>query len=449
VAQTVCGLKMVLGFDKLNILVLHSLGDIKAVPFFLRHHVFILERNCPGHNYLYHDTALPLPQYVKDTSFDLIILDVTFLCARWSPARIFERLKNEYDFVRTSDAVKIAFPQDEYDCNEILDEWMCDWQIDIVYSVISEHWDLLYPRYHKSGEIRLGFTGYIDETLIDVKRKPFNSRCIDIGYRARKLLPYFGRLGETKWTIGRDVAACAKSSGLAADIVIGDQGTLLGEAWLDFINDSKFTLGANSGSSLLDPRGKIQHDVRAYLRTHSAAPFEEVEEACFKGLDGHYQFTAISPRVMEAALLDSCQILVVGRYSDLIEPWEHYIPIKSDASDFDQVLEVMKDQALVQQMVKKCRSTILDTYDLRCQNKAKKILDAAADVMIRKKVSSSCDKVERVILRYKNDVTQERYEIVWRQRRIRQRVVQALNDYPVLLRLAHIAYSFVNKRTWA
>ena len=435
-----------MSLDKLNILVLHSLGDIEAVPFFLRHHVYILERNRPGHNYLYHDTALPLPKYVQDTPFDVIILDVTLLCARWLPARVFSRLKDNYDFVKTSNAVKMAFPQDEYDCNEILDDWMCDWKVDIVYSVISEHWDVLYPKYHQIGVIRLGFTGYIDESLIDVPRKQFANRSIDIGYRARKLLPYFGRLGETKWTIGRDVAAKAQATGLTADIVIGDQGTLLGKLWLDFINDSKFSLGANSGSSLLDPRGTIQQRVRAYLHRYPTASFDEVEASCFKGLDGQFEFTAISPRVMEAALLDSCQILVEGRYSGIVQPWEHYIPVNSDASNFDQVLDAMKDTGRVLKMIRQCRSAILDAGDLRAATKAGKIIQAAMELIAKKNVRSSCDSVERAIQRYTNEMTREKFENVWRRRRIRQRVVRVLNDYPQVLRMARMAYTYMNRR---
>ena len=435
--------------DKLNILVLHSLGDARAVPFFLTHHVFILQRSCPGHNYLYHDTALPLPDYIKDTPFDLIVLDVTLLCGRWSAPKAFERLKAAYSFVKDSSAVKMAFPQDEYDCHELLDEWMCEWRIDVVYSVIAEHRELLYPKYHKAGEIRLGYTGYIDEVLIGVKPKPFNIRSIDVGYRARKLLPYFGRVGETKWTIGRDFAKRAENVGLVTDIVIGEQGTLLGEAWLDFIGDSKFTLGSNSGSSLLDPRGKIQHDVRAYVTAHPEASFEEVEAACFRGLDSLHEFTAISPRVMEAALLNSCQILVQGRYSGVIEPWEHYIPIKSDASDFERVLEAMQDHPSVEKMISRCRSAILDTAELRCQNRARQVIDTAIGLISKKNVRSSVDDVHHVIQRYKIDVTTERYELVWRQRRLRQKVVRVLNTSPVLLRLARFAYSYVNRRTWS
>jgi hypothetical protein len=434
--------------DKLNILVLHSLGNVETAPLFLRHHVFQLQQNCGWHNYLYHDTALPLPEYVRNTAFDVIILDVTFLYARWSAPRVLSRLQNQYQFVKYSNAVKIAFPQDEYDCNEILDDWMCDWNVDVVYSVISEHWDVLYPKFHKKGEIRLGFTGYVNESLIDRRRKRFADRTIDIGYRAKKLLPYFGRLGETKWTIGRDVDLLAKNAGLNVDISLGDKSTLFGEAWLDFIDNSKFTLGANSGSSLLDPRGLIQHGVRNYFLKRQDATFEEVEELFFKGLDGKYSFTAISPRVMEAALLDSCQILVEGSYSNILSPHVHYIPIKSDASDFGQVLEAMKDVSSVNRMIGNCRSTILDTQELRGRNMALKVLDLAKDKVSRKNVQSSVSAVEQTIQRYRQEMTPQKYAAVWKNRRLRQSVVSLLHGYPKALRLARGAYSFLNGRTW-
>lgn len=434
-----------MGVDKLNILVLHSLGDIDSVPLFLRHHVFLLQKNCAHHNYLYHDTALPLPRYVQETRFDVIILDVTFLCARWAAPKIFSKLKNKYDFVKNSDAVKMAFPQDEYDCNEILDEWMCEWNVDVVYSVISENWDVLYPKYHSTGSIRLGFTGYIDESLIDRGRKPFFERRIDIGYRARKLPPYFGRLGEVKWTIGRDVSALAAIAGLKVDISVGDKGTLLGEAWLDFIDDSKFTLGANSGSSLLDPHGQIQRNVRNYVRKYPEYSFAQIEELFFKGLEGQFCFTAISPRVMEAALLDSCQILVEGKYSNILVPWEHYIPIKSDASDFDLVLEAMKDNFLVNKIIKNARSAILDTDELRSKNLAQKVLDEAVSIASRKNVRSSCPDVESVIKRYNDEMLSAKYGAQWRRRNIRNRGIQLIGKFPAIDRLVRVAYSYINK----
>ena len=66
----------------------------------------------------------------------------------------FEKIKSKYSFVADSKALKIAFPQDEYDCSNLLDQWMCIWKIDIVYSVLSSNLNLIYPKFYKFGTIK-------------------------------------------------------------------------------------------------------------------------------------------------------------------------------------------------------------------------------------------------------------------------------------------------------
>lgn len=430
--------------DKLNILVLHSLGNPAKAADFLGKHVFCLRRNLPNHNYLYHDVALDLPEYVRSTVFHAIILDVTMLCHRWTSTESFQRLKATYDFVRESGVVKIALPQDEYDCNELLDEWMFDWRVDVVVSVIARHWDVLYPKYSRSGKIILGYTGYVDESLLSFELKPWLERRIDIGYRAKKLPPYFGRLGETKWRIGPAVEAAARPYGFVTDIVLGDQGTLLGRKWLDFIDDSKFSLGANSGSSLLDPRGEIQRGIRAYLKEHPAATFEEIEVKFFKGLDGKYEFTAISPRVLEAAVLNSCQILVEGDYSGIVRPWEHYIPIRADASDFDNVAAAMRDHGLVGQLTANCRATLLDTKELRYSTKAERLVGLITECLGRKNVHSPAAPFETAIRKYQEEMPRK-YARKWRAQAVRQNIRRALEGHPVALRAAQAGLGLIRR----
>jgi hypothetical protein len=310
--------------------------------------------------------------------------------------------------------------------------------------VIAKHWDVLYPKYSKIGRIDLGYTGYVDESLLNFDLKPWPERRIDIGYRAKKLPPYFGRLGETKWRIGSAVEAVARTHGFATDIVLGDKGTLLGRKWLDFINDSKFTLGANSGSSLLDPRGEIQWGMREYLKEYPNATFEEVEEKFFKGLDGRYELTAISPRVLEAAVLNSCQILVEGDYSGIIRPWEHYIPIRADASDFDTVAAAMRDHALVTQLTVNCRATILDSKDLRYSTKAERLIGVVAANLDQRNVQSPSVAVEAVIKRYQEEMPR-RYARKWKTQNLKQNVRAALDNHPVALRAARAGLGLLRR----
>lgn len=417
--------------NQLNILVLHSLGDPKKSAYFLPKHVFMLEKYCPENNYLYHDVALLLPEYIKRTEFDLILLDVTFLASRWLPPKIFLKLKEDYSFIKDSNSVKVAFPQDEYDHSEILDDWMVDWGIDIVYSVISDNWNILYPQFHKIGCIKLAYTGYIDSSLIDFPRKPFNLRTIDLGYRARELLPYFGRVGKIKSSIAKDVLEkVSHLTELNVDIAVGEKATFHGVAWLEFINNSKFTLGSNSGSSLLDPQGKIQKKVKQFLLENPKASFDEVEKYCFPGEDSKWEFTAISPRVIEAALLGSCQVLVEGKYSDLLEPWKNYIPIKADASNWDDVYLAMKDHMLVQGMIAETRIKLMDIKELRAEERSRTIISDALLFRARKKIKSSTKEVHAALNQYKAEMHSGMYERVWFLRDCRQRIIRGLDRYP-------------------
>jgi len=428
--------------DKLNILVLHNLGEPRLALRVLHKHVFSLEEDFAEHNYLYHDSALKIPEYVKQARFDAILLDVSFLSARWFGEKRFRQQLADYAFVAEADAVKLAFPQDEYDCHQLLDDWMCDWKVDVVFSVIASGWDVLYPRYHRIGDIRLGYTGYIDEALSNWTPKALGKRPIDIGYRAKKLPPYFGRLGENKWTIGRDVAARGRDAGLRVDIELGDHAALMGDAWLNFINDSKFTLGANSGSSLLDPTGSIQRSVRTYLASRADASFEEVEKNCFPGLDGKYTFTAISPRVLEAALLGSAQILVDGEYSGIVKPGEHFIPMRPDSSNFSEVMESMADRPIVEGMIRRCREAVLSVDALRHKNKARMILNLIGEMTAHKKPGSNSEEVRQVISRYVSEM-QTKYQSCWRRQNYRIRLVKALAPYPRLHQMLRSAKQYL------
>lgn len=407
--------------EPLNILILHRLGDPLAARDFLVKHTYLLQRHCPENNLLYHDVDLPLPSFVKDIHFDAILLDVTFLCLRWAREDIFQKFRNSLDFVKTSPALKIAFPQDEYDCHITLDEWMCDWKVDILYSVLPEHVKTLYPSFSKKGIIREGFTCYLNDEDIDLKFVRPEERPIDIGYRARKLPPYFGKIGETKWKIAEAVSRPALQAGLTLDIAVGEKSSLIGKSWLDFISQCKFTLGANSGSSLLDPDGSIQRKVRAYITENPTVSYEEVQKACFPGLDGICEMTAISPRNLEAGLLESCQILVDGSYSGILEPHEHYIPIRDDASNFPDVLRTMRDLEEADRIRKACRTRLLDYQPLRASWHANEIVRSIKGAAITNRPSEAGPMARQAIVSYQ-DATRSAYKNLWRRQRIRRKI---------------------------
>ena len=125
-----------------------------------------------------------------------------------------------------------------------------------------------------------------------------------------------------------------------------------GDKWHNFLEDSKFCLATPSGSSLLDPIGEYRKKVYKYKLKNPFATFEEVENACFFSKDGKYEFTAISPRNIEAALAQTVQIATPGNYSNIMNPVEHYIPLNEDCSNIEEVVRMMNDSILIHEIKK-------------------------------------------------------------------------------------------------
>jgi hypothetical protein len=348
----------------MRFLILHGVQDVLSVRRTTFNQSFCLPRYAPEHDYVLQCYGRPIPSKLAEYPFDVIVLDTTFLCYRWArPRTILDNLRRDYDFVRRSPAVKVAFPQDDYDHHVVLDEWLSDWGVNIVFSPLARFREVLYPRTGKCAEILECLTGHAepaDDAMLEAWRKPFAERPIDVGFRARDLPKYFGRLGRQKAEIGeRFIRALGPRSGLRMDISNRLEDTLLGTRWLEFLGNSKFTLGSISGSSLLDPDGDIQDCARAYEEVHPGSTFEEVEANCFPGQDGAQEFSALGPRNVEAAMARSCQILVASAHWAPLEPGKHFIALDPDCRNAREVLAQMSDVREVHSRIEACYELLI------------------------------------------------------------------------------------------
>jgi hypothetical protein len=412
-----------------SVLVLHRMGNPALVPAFLPGHLRSYERSWTDGACLFHDVSLPLPGWVRAMPFDAVFLDVTLLATRWMSPRVHDPIRRDYAFIRDLPAMRVAFPQDEYDCSRLLDDWMCDWRVDLVVSVIDGQREVLYPRFHRQGRIELGFTGYVDEALIDRTWIPWSRRPIDIGYRAKRLPPYFGRLGELKWTIGRDANERARGSGLHLDIRVGDGHVLPGPAWIDFVGSCRAMLGTPSGSSLLDPWGDVQRRVRAFLRRQPDASFEEVERACFAGLDGAHVFSAISPRAIEAALAGTLQLLVDGDYSGVLRPGEHFLSLAPDARNLPDILEMLRDEGAVSAMLRRCREAVLSQPRLRRAHRDAWLRSLVLEHRARGCLVDRSGAAQEGVRRYEAEIGPARHRL-WQRQAWQARVRRLLDRTP-------------------
>ena len=258
-------------------------------------------------------------------------------------------------------------PQDEYDCSRILDDWLVDMKIDLVYSVLKDCWDIIYPKFQKVGTLQFGYTSYIpdDWVLKWANPKSYEDREIDVSYRAKHLPENFGRLGQLKYLIAEKFKNSIKEKNIKVDISTDDKHTIPGTEWHAFLENSKACLVTPSGSSLIDFDNSIRTKILNFKSKSGLVSFETVEKHCFPGEDGKLVLSAISPRNIEAALSETLQIATPGKYSDILIPNVHYVEIDEDCSNVDRVISILKNVSKAKKIIKNCKKQILSIPRLR------------------------------------------------------------------------------------
>ncbi|HKP37795.1 MAG TPA: hypothetical protein VJT71_13140, partial [Pyrinomonadaceae bacterium] len=299
------------------------------------------------HNCFYLNVATRgLPSYLKKVAFDLIVFHTIFLSARWDRT-LFKTLLREVSALKDSGAVKVALPQDEFLNTDLLCDFVNDFDIDHVFSVAPEsEWEVIYPTVDRQ---RVKFTkvltGYLDAgTLEKITRLSAQARprTIDVGYRAWRGAAWLGRHGFLKSEIADVFSDEAPKRGLVADISTRSEDTLFGDAWYEFLLQSKYIIGVEGGASILDRDGSIRAKTEAYVSAHESAGFDEVEANCFPNMEGSLKLFAISPRHLEACATRTCQVLIEGEYNGILKAGRHYIELKRDFSNIGQVLDSIK-----------------------------------------------------------------------------------------------------------
>jgi hypothetical protein len=332
-----------------RVLVLYQHTAPGPVRTALRQKVRVLDASATRHEIVYWNAGLSVPRAIRRLPVDAVILDSTLLEARWAP--VFAARRPTFDWLGDARALKIAFPQDEYDHAHVLDDWLTDLGVEVVFSVFGpEYRELLYPRLSATARFEKCLTGYVDE--LDVSRRavvvlPHDRRGLDLAYRAKALTPRFGQLGQLKHTVAEWVAPAARLAGLRVDISTDPRDAVLGGRWFTFIASARAVLGSESGASAIDRRGELAAAERSMLAERPSLTFAEFDAAMPAGWDGQLP-GSVGPRHLEAAAARTCQVLVEGGYDGVLEPDVHYLPVRPDGSDAEAVVERLADRKLVE-----------------------------------------------------------------------------------------------------
>ena len=294
---------------------------------------------------------LTLPATLDLGEYDGLIIHAALAYAFDNLNALDARLPRSFE---QYDGVKLLMKQDEHRQSGLFAEYLGRKRFDVLLSCVPQHeLPKVYPRERVGSDLAMltVLTGYVTEEMRGLDRPWSPSRPIDIGYRGSIQPLSFGRLGFEKRKIGDDVArALAGRSDLRLDISSRWEDRISGPAWIDFIASSKATLGVESGSNLFDFDGSVEAWCREFEARHpeidrtSEEFYRLADQRRLWQADGNVDYAQISPRHFEAAAARSVQILYEGRYSDIFAPYRHYLPLRRDLANLDELVETLLDE---------------------------------------------------------------------------------------------------------
>lgn len=299
------------------------------------------------HECVYFNVARPAtPSWLRDLRIDALVLHTTVLSLRWAPPH-FERAVARLSKLGLRPQVVLAYPQDEFSRTEMLSQGLSRLGVTHVFSAApSSEWSKIYRTLNReSVRFEQVLTGYLDPELlrtVDQLDAQGTKRTIDIGYRAWRAAPWLGRLGVQKVEIGERFLALTGPE-VVLDVSTRNEDVFLGDDWIRFLLQCRAVLGTESGASILDATGELQERTENYARALPGATYDEIEKACFSGLDGNLKLRVIAPRHLEACATRTCQILMRGTYSDVLDADVHYVALEPDYSNITQAVEAALD----------------------------------------------------------------------------------------------------------
>jgi SAM-dependent methyltransferase len=340
-------------FDAL--LIFHTVDGVSASTTFEHINAFDMSRfNIMGVN-----VENGFPPDLTGMEFDIIILHYS-LFGIWPYS-----LNSQFlDFLeRAANSYKVAMFQDEYRYCRNRFDFINNYNINCIYTLIEpEFISLVYGRYTGVPRIIYTLPGYVGTELVALADQfylPDHSRPIDIGYRGRRLDYNLGIGAYEKHYIGEAFKHTLKDPTLVLDVETEESKRIYGEAWHRFLAGCKGTLGTESGVSVFDIDDRVLETYELLKSFVSDVNFDDFWNRYLHRYEGNIYYRTISPRHFEAAAFRVCQILFEGKYSGLLKPMVHYIPLKKDFSNIDEAITLFKDSSTRRELTENCRRDLI------------------------------------------------------------------------------------------
>ena len=309
------------------------------------------------------NTDRGFPSRLAGVGFDVIVMHYSVAASGPSPYLLDEGFLEYLDGAERS--YKVAFFQDEHQYCQKRFSFLDRYDFDCVYTCLDpEYFDQTYRKYTRVPNLVNHVPAYVHPDMVETARRlrrPDEEREIDIGYRARPTPPFFGRGGMEKVEIAEEFLRRADDTGLTLDVSIREQDRLYGENWYRLIARSKGFLGTESGASCVDLEDEVREEYERLLAAGENPTIERLEQGSLGRWDWKVPLRTTSSRHFEAAAFRACQIMYEGRYSGALRPMEHYIPLKKDFSNFDEVIERVRDADLRRELTENAYRDLIES----------------------------------------------------------------------------------------
>jgi len=296
------------------------------------------------------NTELGFPGGLRDLDFQIIVLHYSLF--GWLPFLLPDQF---LDYLKRSrSSRKIAFFQDECRYWPQRSDLMNGLGIECVFTLVEPaYFRGTYLQYTSVSKLVYTLPGYVSDELVKLGHeftKPSRDREIDIGYRGRQLPHLYGRGSQEKHLIGVRFRELADGLGLKLNIESEEDKRIYGKKYYAFLANCRAVLGVEAGVSIFDIDDVVRPEYEKLFAENPRLSFEEAYAKLLHRYEDNIPYRTISPRHFEAAAFHVCQILFEGTYSGIMQPMVHYIPLKKDFSNFDEVIRRFKDEGLVREL---------------------------------------------------------------------------------------------------
>ncbi|MDG2300364.1 MAG: hypothetical protein P8L22_01190 [Acidimicrobiales bacterium] len=262
--------------------------------------------------------------------------------------------------------VKIQIIQDEYRwINKMKTQMRCLGIQAVFSSLTPENAEKVYcGDFMSKTKIISCLPGYFSKRLLDLPHVSLEQREYDVIYRGRDLPWSTGEHAVFKREIGQNFISWSKTYDLKADIQTKESKRIYGDAWDNFLLNGRTMIGIEGGASLFDFDGNLKESLELFESKNPESDPSKYWEEHLKPFEGNIIHKTITPKIFEAIASRTALILIPGEYRGILEPNRHYIPLMEDGSNFDEVINKIKDHNFLAELAETTFEEITSKTDL-------------------------------------------------------------------------------------